>query len=176
MSWPGGGRVGDHAWGKDFLRGARHLRPPPTVIVPRWDLQTVLDYLGGPPYEPMGNAALKLWTLKTVFLVAIASGARSSELIALDIRPEYTVFRDGFVSLRHPVSFMPKVPSVTNRSREIVLQHLPARGFPLDRHAGRTCTLCPVRALRHYLELKPLAHERFHLAFSYILQMRTQKF
>ena len=82
-----------------------------------------------------------------------ASGARSSELLALDIRPEYTVFRDGFVSLRHPVSFMPKVPSVTNRSREIVLQHLPARGFPLDRRAGRTCTLCPVRALRHYFEL-----------------------
>ena len=50
--------------------------------LPAWDLALVLRKLTI-PFEPMHKAKLKFTTFKTVFLVALASGKRRSELHAL---------------------------------------------------------------------------------------------
>ena len=53
---------------------------------PGWDLAFILESLRGAPYEPLKEASLKALTLKTVFLIALASGRRRGEKQAL--RPD----------------------------------------------------------------------------------------
>ena len=62
-------------------------RPRLTSVLPQWDLGIVLEALSKPPYEPLKEASLKLLTLKTVLLLAMASAERRSELQALVFDP-----------------------------------------------------------------------------------------
>ena len=50
--------------------------------VPSWNLSLVLHQLTKAPFEPMRKASLKHLTLKTVFLLALGSGKRRSEIHA----------------------------------------------------------------------------------------------
>jgi hypothetical protein len=109
-------------------------------LVPPWDLEVVLDQLNAHPFEPLQSASLKSLTLKTLFLVAVASSARVSELASLDVRPPFTVVRDTFVSLMHREGFKPKVPSSANINRTIILEAI-------------NTLSCPVRALNQYLSV-----------------------
>ena len=68
-------------------------RPRLTPVLPQWDLGIVLEALSKPPYEPLREAFLKHLNLKTVFLLAMASGGRRSELQALVFDPQYIQFK-----------------------------------------------------------------------------------
>ena len=57
-------------------------RPKPNRSIPTWDLSLVLLRLTKPPFEPLSEAPLKWLTYKTVFLLALASGKRRSEIHA----------------------------------------------------------------------------------------------
>ena len=50
--------------------------------VPTWNLSLMLHQLTKAPFEPMRKASLKHLTLKTVFLLALGSGKRRSEIHA----------------------------------------------------------------------------------------------
>ena len=50
--------------------------------VPTWNLSLVLHQLTQPPFEPLRKASLKYLTFKTVFLLALGSGKRRSEIHA----------------------------------------------------------------------------------------------
>ena len=63
-------------------------RPRLTPVLPQWDLGIVPEALSKPPYEPLREASLKHLTLKTVFLLAMASGGRRSKLQALVFDPK----------------------------------------------------------------------------------------
>ena len=54
------------------------LTPVPLPVLPQWDLGIFLEALSKPPYEPLREASLKHLALKTVFLLAMASGGRCS--------------------------------------------------------------------------------------------------
>ena len=95
-------------------------RPRLTPVLPQWDLGIVPEALSKPPYEPLREASLKHLTLKTVFLLAMASGGRRSKLQALVFDPQY-------------IQFKPKGAGVT-------LYFRPEFGAPN----------CPVRALKYY--------------------------
>ena len=95
-------------------------RPRLTPVLPQWDLGIVLEALSKPSYEPLREASLKHLTLKTVFLLAMASGGRRSKLQALVFDPQY-------------IQFKPKGAGVT-------LYFKPEFGAPN----------CPVRALKYY--------------------------
>ena len=137
---------------KAWLKGANRQRPPSRQILPSWDLGLVLRALGEYPFEPFHSATLELWTKKVVFLLAVTSAARVSELQALDIRPELTKVRDNSAILRLNPAFMCKVPSEANLNREIVLQAF-YPDFDTESEDQVFCnSLCPVRALRIYLE------------------------
>ena len=66
-----------------LIRSFQLERPPQRKIAPQWNLSLVLQSLLKPPFEPIAKCELKFLTLKTVFLVALVSGRRRSELHAL---------------------------------------------------------------------------------------------
>ena len=59
-----------------------------TPVLPQWDLDIILEALSKPPYVLLREASLKHLTLKTVFLQAMASAGRRSELQALVFDPQ----------------------------------------------------------------------------------------
>ena len=56
---------------RDYPKSSRKL--------PKWNLSVVLNELTKAPFEPMKDTDLKHLTLKTAFLLALASGKRHSE-------------------------------------------------------------------------------------------------
>ena len=69
-----------------------------------------LEALSKPPYEPLLEASLKHLTLKTVFLIAISSAGRHSELRALMFHPKYIQFKPkGVVIIILAHTFMRKI-------------------------------------------------------------------
>ena len=73
----------------DMIMSMKLQRPGLTLVLPEWDLGIVLEALSKPPYGPLREAFLKHLTLKTVFLLGMASGRRRSELQALVFDPQY---------------------------------------------------------------------------------------
>ena len=57
--------------------------PPTPVGPPSWDLVKVLEYLRGPSFEPLASQSLRTVTLKTLFLLFLATAKRVGELQAL---------------------------------------------------------------------------------------------
>ena len=55
-------------------------RPKSSRNLPKWNLSVVLNELTKAPFEPMKDTNLKHLTLKTAFLLALASGKRRSEI------------------------------------------------------------------------------------------------
>ena len=133
-----------------FLRGVFRLRPPVKAIVPTWDLSLVLQVLANEPFEPPSRASLKHWTQKTVFLVAVTSAARVSELQALDSHEDISRIRANSATLRINPSFLPKHVSVPYINREIELESFHPNAQA--RAKGASHKMCPVRALRIYLQ------------------------
>ena len=67
----------------DLLRSFRVEAPIRSVTPPAWNLLTVLEFLKSPIFEPLRQASLRDLTRKTLFLIALASAKRVSELQAL---------------------------------------------------------------------------------------------
>ena len=57
-------------------------RPKSSRNLPKWNLSVVLNELTKAPFEPMKDTDLKHLTLKTAFLLALASGKRRSQIHA----------------------------------------------------------------------------------------------
>ena len=135
-----------------FLKGANRLRPGRCLRAPSWDLPLVLRSLTTAPYEPLGQTDLKFLTQKTVFLLALCSTKRVSELHALSVSTECMRWKpeDAAVSLWPNPFFLPKVLNPQSINRAIELEAFypePACQAGVALH-----TLCPVRALRAYVD------------------------
>ena len=70
-----------------------------TPVLPQWDLGIVLEALSKPPYEPIWEVSLKHLTLKTIFLLAMASAGRRSQLQALVFDAQYIQFKPKWLVL-----------------------------------------------------------------------------
>lgn len=70
----------------DLIKGIFNSNPSIKPLLPNWDLPSVLWALTKHPFEPIESIDLKFLTWKTVFLVALASAARVSEIHALSIK------------------------------------------------------------------------------------------
>ena len=64
-----------------------------TPVLPQWDLDLMLEALSKPHYVPLREASHKHLTLKTVFLLAMASARSCSELHALVFDLQYIQFK-----------------------------------------------------------------------------------
>ncbi len=80
-----GKSVGKHDLVVRFLRGARRLNPPRPHLVPSWDLPSVLTALKEEPFEPLQSVELKVLSLKTVLLTALALVKRVGDLQAFSV-------------------------------------------------------------------------------------------
>ena len=77
----------------DMITSLELQRPRMTLVLPQWDLGIVIEALSKPPYEPLWEASLKHLTLKTIFLLVMASARRRRELQALVFDPQYVQFK-----------------------------------------------------------------------------------
>ena len=138
-----GSTLGDNTSIKQLLNGMSNERPPARREVPPWSLNAVLDYLKGPPFEPMGDATLKNVTIKTATLVALASGRRCSEIHALSAATMR--FSEANVSLSFRPDFVAKNETRTYQHSNLVLPRISANSsVAADR------LWCPARALYYY--------------------------
>uniref|UniRef100_A0A803JM14 Tyr recombinase domain-containing protein n=1 Tax=Xenopus tropicalis TaxID=8364 RepID=A0A803JM14_XENTR len=132
-----------------FLEGVSRLHPPFHDPIPPWDLNLVLNALQEAPFEPMATIPIAWLTWKTVFLIAIASARRVSELSSLSCQLPYLIFHEDRAVLRTTASFLPKVVSSFHINQDITIPSFCLR--PASYKEVALHSLDPVRALKFYL-------------------------
>ena len=111
------------------------LRPP------AWDVSMVLQSLTGAPYEPLRTREERFLAQKMLFLLALVSAKRIGELHALSYRVSHTRNR-GEVSFSYVTGFG---------------EGFSVLALPNARNNRNGRLLCPVRAVRRYLD-RTVAH------------------
>ena len=126
----------------NLIRGMKIQRPAPPFIQPTWRLSKVLSYIEGLK-EPISD----LWALrKTAFLLNLATAYRVSELHACVRDKDLCFFKpDRSLMIRPHSSFLAK-----NECPQKRWSHKEIR--PLLAQEGKVNKLCPVKALKNYLQ------------------------
>jgi integrase len=122
-------------------RALFHRNPPSKPSFPSWNLEKVLTFLSTARFANASASEYDL-LMKALFLVALASGNRASELAALD-RTKINFTPDGAVHIPVRKGFLYKNQSVTRAPPNI--------SFPALQEEGTGHVLCPVQALKAYL-------------------------
>ena len=104
------------------------------------------------PFEPLRKASLKHFTFKTVFLLALGSGKRRSEIHAWQHKNIRHQADWSKVSLYPSPSFLSKNQLAKEGPESVAPVVIPALAPSLDRSLKSDRSLCPVRALRYYLD------------------------
>ena len=133
-----------------YLAGARRISEDARVLPDTtWEVSVVFRALQGDPFEPMEVADIKYVSAKLAILLALCSAARGCELTALTVKG-LTFSGDLKVTVFPDPSFRPKTVGAIVRRRPLVLHAF----HPSPRTAAqrRLHLLCPVRALRIYLQ------------------------
>lgn len=141
--------LASHSLVRNFMQGVMRLNPPVKAPLNPWDLNLVLAVLQKRPFEPISQIPLVLLTRKLIFLVAISSARRVSELAALSCKEPYLIIHKDRVVLRPHPSFLPKVVSDFHLNQDIVLpSFFPDPCSPEERSLH---SLDVVRAVKAYL-------------------------
>ena len=127
-------------------------RPKSSRNLPKWNLSVVLNELTKAPFEPMKDTDLKHLTLKTAFLLALASGKRRSEIHAWVVNKVANLGQWEKVALFPSSDFIAKNQLAREGSQSVSPVTIPALTTIVDRQFKEDRTLCPVRALRFYLD------------------------
>ena len=114
--------------------------------IPSWNLSLVLHQLTKAPFQPIKEASLKHLTFRTAFLLVLGSGKRRSEIHAWQNRNIRHQSDWSKVSLYPSPSFLSKNQLAKEGPDSVAPAVVPALAPTLDR------SLCPVRALRYYLD------------------------
>ena len=132
-----------------LMRSFAKSSSPQEIRPPEWDVTLVLRFLKGAPFEPLRQASLRDVTLKTVFLLALASAKRIGELHGIShmVRHSrgwncatFSFVPDFVAKTQDPSVFDARFESFTVPS---------LRDFT-DGDQDEML-LCPVRAVREYL-------------------------
>ena len=121
-------------------------------IFPSGTFSVVLGELTKAPFEPMKDTDLKHLTVKTAFLLALASGKRRSEIHAWVANKVSNRGQWEKVALFPSSDFIAKNQLEREGSQSVSLVTIPALTTIVDRQFKEDTTLCPVRALRYYLD------------------------
>ena len=127
-------------------------QPRATRSFPSWDLGLVLKVLLKAPFEPLQLAELKYVTWKTMFLVLLASGSRRGEIHSLDYSKVRPSKNWTSITLEPHVSFISKTQIRSSGSSCFSAVQIPALGPALEPGSEEDLGLCPVRALKVYLD------------------------
>ena len=130
-----------------LLRSFFLKRPPMTKLVPAWSLPRVLEALARPPFEPMATSSLHHLSMKTAFLIAIASGQRRSALHALCLTPGHIRWERRGVRLIPRAKYIAKNQTASSGPVEIFISPLSELSSIVEDKVW-----CPIRALKWYLD------------------------
>ena len=139
-------------------------RPKSSRNLPKWNFSVVLNELAKAPFEPMKDTDLKHLTLKTAFLLALASGKRRNEIHAWVANKESNLRQWKRVVLFPSSDFIAKNQLAREGSQSVSPGTIPALTI-VDRQFKEDRTLCPVQALRYYLD-QPKTREGLDPSFS----------
>ena len=135
----------------NLIRNFAIERPSVRRRVPQWNLALVLNSLLKEPYEPLGHISLQNLTYKTVFLLALASGRRRSEIHAFSAGESCLRFSRGYtsVTLLTEATFLAKNQVLNNPPQKVTIPSL----IPFTGRDTPDYMLCPVRALKAYVAI-----------------------
>ena len=135
-----------------LLESFHRDRPKVRRGIPTWNLSLVLHQLTKAPFEPLREASLKHLTFKTVFLLALGSGKRRSEIHAWQHKNIRHQSDWSKVSLFPSPSFLSKNQLAKEGPESVAPVVIPALAPTLDKSLKSDRSLCPVRALCYYLD------------------------
>ena len=136
-----------------LLSSFRRDRPKSSRNFPKWNLYVVLNELRKKaPFKPLKDTDLKHLTVKTAFLLALASGKCHSEIHAWVANKVSNLGQWDKVVLFPSSHFIAKNQLAREGSQSVSLVTIPALTTIVDRQFKEDRTLCPVRALRYYLD------------------------
>ena len=136
--------IGYSSFHRDRSKSSRNL--------PKWNLSVVLNELTNAPLEPMKDTDLKHLTLKTAFLLALASGKPRTEIHAWVANKVSNLGQWEKVVLFPSSDFIAKNQLAREGSQSVSLVTIPALTTIVDRQFKEDRTLCPVQALRYYFD------------------------
>ena len=125
-----------------------------------------LEQITKAPFEPIKEASLKHLTFKTVFLLALGSGKRRSEIHAWQRKNIRHQSDWSKVSLYPSPSFLSKNQLAKEGPDSVAPVVIPALAPTLDRSLKSDRSLCPVRALRYYLDRTSDIRQNKELVFA----------
>ena len=139
---------------KDLIRSFEISAPRPLFPPPPWDLDKVLQYLSGPPFEPLARASFLNKTKKALFLLAMATAKRVSELQALSFSVSFQgedlvlyydpFFRAKTESAANPLPRSVIVPSLADFAGDLPERvQCPVRAIKFLRKAARSASYIP---------------------------------
>ena len=134
----------------ELIKSFNMQRPVNRPLAPKWDLAFVLSCLCKEPYEPLSTASLIHLSMKTAFLLTMATARRVSEIHAFSIDKEHLRFSsvDGSLTLRTQVGFLAKNQLPFKAPDSIFIPRLPKS----HKSNNFNRLLCPVRAVKIYLK------------------------
>ena len=135
-----------------LLESFHRDRPKGRRGIPSWNLSLVLHQLTKAPFEPLREASLKHVTFKTVFLLALGSGKRRSEIHAWQHKNIRHQSDWSKVSLFPSPSFLSKNQLAKEGPQSVAPVVIPALAPTLDKSLKSDRSLCPIRALHYYLD------------------------
>ena len=144
---------------RDLLRSFRISFAEHQLRPPAWDLAIFFRFLNSSEFEPLSEASLRALSQKTLLLVALATAKRVGELQALS---SVVTFVRSDARLSYVPQFVAKSESLTRSiPRSFLVKSLSDFAAGLD----DDLLLCPVRALRIYLDrtrsVAPVCHRLF---------------
>ena len=141
---------GSHPVLSELIKSFAKQRPVDRSLAPKWDLAFVLSHICKAPFEPLDKASLFHLSVKTVFLVTLATARRVSEVHAFSIDSDHLRFSnlDGSLILRTQLGFLAK-NQLPSRAPESIT--IPKLSNFCRKSDNFNRMLCPVRAVKIYL-------------------------
>ena len=132
------------------MRGFRRERPKPVKSTVNWDLKLVLEFFRSKQFASWDSISDRELTLKTVFLLSLATGKNRSELHAFTYEGTKLVHGDNPGVILHPEgAFVSKTHLRTGGLGALRPVFVPS--LTVEEDSPESSLLCPVVALRHYL-------------------------
>ena len=143
---------------KDLVRSFEISAPRPIFPPPPWDLDKLLEFLSGPPFEPLARASFLDKTKKALFLLAMATAKRVSELQSLSFSVSFqgedlVLCYDPFLcakteSVINPLPRSVVVPSIGLRWRFTRETSLPCQSYQVPSQGCKVCFVHSAEAVR----------------------------
>ena len=136
--------VSNHPVLQSVMKGIFNSKATTRQLKPVWDLPKVLGHLSQAPFEPMARASLRNLSVKTAFLIQLATGRRGGWIHACRMDPAYLRKESG------GFTFLSSLILYKNQSAHFTPE--PVFIAALSDHSPDDKLHCPIRALKWYLD------------------------